>query len=148
MNQRGNIPPRAPGQEPWFGAGNVGGEIKSITILIYLKKSFKRIFTKRSPEQVSGYLKGKYKGQLQMQISHESIYKYIYAKAKGELKKHLLKYLRQKGRKNINRKLSHEKEDRTLMLFLYTKDQKKRKTDKYLDIGKEILSWEKITKPL
>ena len=70
---------------------------------------FQRIFTKWSPEQVSGYLKGKYKGQLQMQISHESIYKYIYAKAKGELKKHLLKYFRQKGRKNINRKLSHEK---------------------------------------
>lgn len=70
---------------------------------------FQRIFTKWSPEQISGYLKDKYKGNLQMQISHESIYQYIYAKAKGELKKHLLKYLRQKGRKNKNRKLSHEK---------------------------------------
>ncbi len=44
-----------------------------------------------------------------MQISHESIYKYIYVQPNGELKKHLLKYLRQKGRKNKNRKLSHEK---------------------------------------
>lgn len=70
---------------------------------------FQRIFRKWSPEQISGYLKDKYNGNLQMQISHESIYKYIYAKAKGELKKHLLKYLRQKGRKNKNRKLSHEK---------------------------------------
>lgn len=70
---------------------------------------FHRIFQKWSPEQISGYLKGKYQGNLQMQISHESIYQYIYAKAKGELKKHLLKYLRQKGRKNKNRKLFHEK---------------------------------------
>ena len=70
---------------------------------------FQRIFTKWSPEQISGYLKDKYNGNLQMQISHESIYQYIYAKPKGELKKHLLKYLRQKGRKNKNRKLSHEK---------------------------------------
>lgn len=70
---------------------------------------FQRIFTKWSPEQISSYLKDKYHGNLQMQISHESIYQYIYAKAKGELKKHLLKYLRQKGRKNKNRKLSHEK---------------------------------------
>jgi len=70
---------------------------------------FNKIFQKWSPEQISGYLKDKYQGNMQMQISHESIYQYIYAKAKGELKKHLLKYLRQKGRKNKNRKLSHEK---------------------------------------
>ena len=70
---------------------------------------FGKIFQKWSPEQISGYLKAKYKGNLQLQVSHETIYKYIYAKAKGELKKHLLKYLRQKGRKNKNRKLSHEK---------------------------------------
>ena len=70
---------------------------------------FNRLFQKWSPEQISGYLKDKYKGNLQMQISHESIYKYIYAKAKGNLKKQLLKYLRQKGRKNKNRKLSHDK---------------------------------------
>ena len=70
---------------------------------------FNKIFQKWSPEQISGYLKDKYKGNMQMQISHESIYQYIYAKAKGELKKQLLKYLRQKGRKNKNRKLFHEK---------------------------------------
>jgi len=70
---------------------------------------FQRFFQKWSPEQISGYLKGKYKGNLQMQISHESIYQYIYAKAKGELKKHLVKYFRQQGRKNKNRKLFHEK---------------------------------------
>ena len=70
---------------------------------------FDRLFQKWSPEQISGHLKDKYHGDLQMQISHESIYKYIYAQPKGELKKHLLKYLRQKGRKNKNRKLSHEK---------------------------------------
>jgi len=70
---------------------------------------FGKIFQKWSPEQISGYLKEKYSGNLQMQISHESIYQYIYAKAKGTLKKHLLKYLRYKGRKNKNRKLSHEK---------------------------------------
>ena len=70
---------------------------------------FHKIFKKWSPEQISGYLKGKYNGNLQMQISHESIYKYIYAKAKGSLKSCLLKHLRQKGRKNKNRKLSHEK---------------------------------------
>ena len=70
---------------------------------------FNKFFQKWSPEQISGYLKNKYKEDLQMQISHESIYQYIYAKAKGALKKHLLKYLRYKGRKNKNRKLSHEK---------------------------------------
>ena len=73
------------------------------------EKVFNKIFQKWSPEQISGYLRDKYKGNLQMQISHESIYKYIYAHAKGGLKKQLLKYLRQKGRKNKNRKLSHEK---------------------------------------
>ena len=70
---------------------------------------FQKIFQKWSPEQISGYLKEKYRRDLQMQISHESIYKFIYAKAKGELKKHFLKYLRYKGRKTKNRKLSHEK---------------------------------------
>ena len=70
---------------------------------------FQNIFKKWSPKQISGYLKEKYNGNLQMQISHESIYQYIYVKAKGELKKQLLKYLRQKGRKNKNRKLCHEK---------------------------------------
>ena len=70
---------------------------------------FNKLFQKWSPEQISGYLKNKYKGNLQMQISHESIYQYIYAKAKGELKKQFLKYLRHKGRKNKNRKLSYEK---------------------------------------
>lgn len=70
---------------------------------------FQKIFQKWSPEQISGYLKDKYHGNLQMYISHESIYQYIYAKPGGELKKHLLKYLRQKGRVNKNRKLFHEK---------------------------------------
>lgn len=70
---------------------------------------FNKFFQKWSPEQISGHLKEKYQGNLQMQISHESIYKYVYAKAKGGLKKELLKYFRQKGRKNKNRKLFHEK---------------------------------------
>lgn len=68
-----------------------------------------KLFKKWSPEQISGYLKDKYKGNYQMNLSHETIYQYIYAKPKGELKKQLLKYLRHKGRKNKNRKLSHEK---------------------------------------
>lgn len=88
---------------------NCGRRKKIDTSPELFEEVFNRIFQKWSPEQISGYLKDKYKGNLQMQISHESIYQYIYAKAKGELKKHLLKYLRQKGRKNINRKLSHEK---------------------------------------
>jgi transposase, IS30 family len=86
-----------------------GRKNKIDTNIDLFEEVFQRIFQKWSPEQISAYLKEKFHGNLQMQISHESIYKYIYACAKGELKKHLLKYLRQKGRKNINRKLSHEK---------------------------------------
>lgn len=88
---------------------NCGRRKKIDTNIDLFEEVFNKLLKKWSPEQISGYLRDKYNGNLQMQISHESIYQYIYAKPKGELKKHLLKYLRQKGRKNKNRKLSHEK---------------------------------------
>jgi len=86
-----------------------GRRKKIDTNIDLFEEVFKNLFKKWSPEQISGHLRDKYNGNLQMQISHESIYQYIYAQPKGELKKHLLKYFRQKGRKNKNRKLSHEK---------------------------------------
>jgi IS30 family transposase len=86
-----------------------GRRKKIDTNIDLFEEVFNKLFKKWSPEQISSHLRDKYHGNLQMQISHESIYKYIYAQPKGELKKHLLKYLRQKGRKNKNRKLSHEK---------------------------------------
>jgi IS30 family transposase len=86
-----------------------GRRKKIDTNIDLFEEVFSKLFKKWSPEQISGYLKDKYNGNLQMQISHESIYKYIYAKPKGEFKRHLLKYFRQKGRKNKNRKLFHEK---------------------------------------
>lgn len=89
--------------------GQCGRKNKIDNNIQLFEEVFNKIFQKWSPEQISGYLKDKYDGNYQMQISHESIYKYIYAKATGELKKQLLKYFRQKGRKNKNRKLSHEK---------------------------------------
>ena len=86
-----------------------GRKNKIDTNIDLFEEVFQRIFQKWSPEQISGYLKDKYHGNLQMYVSHESIYQYIYAKPSGELKRHLLKYLRQKGRVNKNRKLFHEK---------------------------------------
>ena len=86
-----------------------GRRKKIDTNIDLFEEVFNKLFKKWSPEQISGYLRDKYNGNLQMQISYESIYQYIYAKPKGELKKHLLKYFRQKGRKNKNRKLFHEK---------------------------------------
>ena len=51
-----------------------------------------------SPEQISGWLKGKYSANKSMQISHETIYRSLFIQSRGVLKKELMKHLRT-GRK-------------------------------------------------
>lgn len=49
---------------------------------------------KWSPEQIAGWLKGKYPDDENYQVSHETIYRSLFIQARGALKKELLQHLR------------------------------------------------------
>jgi IS30 family transposase len=53
-----------------------------------------KLFLKRSPEQISGWLKCKFSHDKTMRISHETIYRSLYIQSRSVLKKELKKYLR------------------------------------------------------
>jgi IS30 family transposase len=47
-----------------------------------------------SPEQISGWLRGRYPGNPAMQISHETLYRSLFVQTRGVLKKELVGHLR------------------------------------------------------
>jgi IS30 family transposase len=49
-----------------------------------------------SPEQIAGWLKGRYPSDERWQVSHETIYRSLFIQARGALKKELLGHLRRK----------------------------------------------------
>src|ERR1700692_1113309 len=49
-----------------------------------------------SPEQISGWLKGRYPSNESMRVSHETIYRSLFIQARGVLKKELMQHLRSK----------------------------------------------------
>ncbi len=49
-----------------------------------------------SPEQIAGWLKGRYPNDERCQVSHETIYRSLFIQARGALKKELLEHLRRK----------------------------------------------------
>ena len=93
-----------------------------------------------SPEQISGWRKTRYPNNESMRVSHETIYRSLFIPARGVLKKELLEHLRSK-RACAARDTPANMDTpagRSSMLSPSAKDLRKRKTERFLVIGKAI----------
>ena len=93
-----------------------------------------------SPEQISGWLKIQYPDDESMRVSHETIYRSLFIQARGALKKELMDHLRSKRRMRRSRHASPSGQSRarSSMPSPSAKDLRKRKTERFLVIGKAI----------
>ena len=93
-----------------------------------------------SPEQISGWLRTQYPDDGSMRVSHETIYRSLFIQARGVLKKELLDHLRLKRRMRRSRHASPVDSPvaRSSMPSRSGKDLRRRKTERFLVIGKEI----------
>src|ERR1700733_14028162 len=91
-----------------------------------------------SPEQFSGWLKTQYPDDASMRVSHETIYRSLFIQARGVLKKELMDHLRSRRRMRRSRHATSaaSRAVRSSMPSRFAKD--KRKTERFLVIGKAI----------
>ena len=93
-----------------------------------------------SPEQISGWLKTQYPDDESMRVSQVTFYRSLFIQARGVLKKELMDHLRSKRRMRRSRHASPSGQpaDRSSMPSRSGKDSPKRKTERFLGIGKGI----------
>jgi IS30 family transposase len=93
-----------------------------------------------SPEQISGWLKTQYPDDESMRVSHEAIYRSLFLQARGVLKQELMEHLRSKRRmrRSLHATVSGQSAARSSMPSRSAKGPQKRKTERFLGIGKVI----------
>jgi transposase, IS30 family len=93
-----------------------------------------------SPEQISGWLKTHYPDDGSMRVSPETIYRSLFIQARGVLKKGLMDHLRSKRRMRRSRHASPSGQSRGQIVDAISigKDPRRRKTERFLVIGKGI----------